>query len=130
MPPNDNARVSVIISAHNASEKISETLESLLAQTSDSWEAIVVDDGSSDETVAVASAYANRDALIRYVRLKRGGISAAINSGVTLAFSEWLLFLYCDVWLLTSYLELLFGVLKSGIGFDAIFCCESRITQD
>ena len=46
--------VSVIIPAHNAAGTIAETLASLRAQTSERWEAIVVDDGSSDQTAAIA----------------------------------------------------------------------------
>ena len=92
MPTKDNAGVSIIIPNHSAVGTISETLESLLRQTSDSWEAIVVDDGSSDDAV-VASAYANRDARIRYVRQERGGISTARNVGLSLARFDWLLFL-------------------------------------
>jgi glycosyltransferase involved in cell wall biosynthesis len=130
MPTNDNARVSFIIPAHNAAKTIAETLESLLAQTSDSWEAIVVDDGSSDDTVVVASAYANRDGRIRYVRRERGGVSAARNAGVTLARFDWLLFLDADDWLLPSYLERMIGVLESGIGVDAVFCGAARVTPD
>ena len=130
MPTDGNARVSVIVPAHNAARTISETLESLLAQTSDSWEAIVVDDGSSDETVVVASSYANRDARVRYVRRERGGVSAARNAGITLARFDWLLFLDADDWLLASYLERMIGVLESGIGVDAVYCGAARVTLD
>jgi glycosyltransferase involved in cell wall biosynthesis len=130
MATNDSAGVSVIIPAHNAAGTLSETLDSLLAQTSDSWEALIVDDGSSDDTLLVASAYANRDARIHYVRREWGGVSAARNAGVTLAGFDWLLFLDADDWLLPSYLERMIGVLESGLGVDAVFCGSARVTPD
>jgi glycosyltransferase involved in cell wall biosynthesis len=59
--------ISVVIPAHNAAGTIAETLESLRAQTSSGWEAIVVHDGSSDGTAGVVSRCAERDARIRIV---------------------------------------------------------------
>ncbi|MBE7443833.1 MAG: glycosyltransferase [Planctomycetia bacterium] len=52
--------VSVIIPAHNAAETLSETLESLLAQTYRYWEGIVVNDGSSDETDAIGTNFSKK----------------------------------------------------------------------
>jgi glycosyltransferase involved in cell wall biosynthesis len=60
-------KVSVIIPAHNAARTIAETLASLQAQTWPDWEAIVVDDGSRDETAAIAAGFAEHDARIRAV---------------------------------------------------------------
>ena len=51
--------VSVIIPAYNAAQTIAEAIESILAQTCPKWEAIIVDDGSSDATPEIAAALAN-----------------------------------------------------------------------
>jgi peptidoglycan/xylan/chitin deacetylase (PgdA/CDA1 family)/2-polyprenyl-3-methyl-5-hydroxy-6-metoxy-1,4-benzoquinol methylase len=131
MPRKDNVRVSVIIPTHNAAGTTHETLESLLAQTSNRWEAIIVDDGSSDDTAAVAAAFvAKPDARIRYVRQEQNGVSAARNAGVERARFDWLLFLDADDWVLPSYLERMVKVLESGIGVDAIFCGAAGVTLD
>jgi len=129
-PAGNDARVSVIVPAHNAAGTIFETLESLLAQTYDGWEAVVVDDGSADGTAAVASGFAERDARIRCVSKKQGGVSAARNAGVELAHFDWLLFLDADDWLLPSHLERMVRVLESIAGFDAVFCAAARVTPD
>jgi len=62
-----SVNVSVIIPAYNAAATIADTLESLRTQTYTGWEAIVVDDGSSDGTVAVAARIAAQDVRIRIV---------------------------------------------------------------
>jgi glycosyltransferase involved in cell wall biosynthesis len=122
--------VSVVIPARNATETISETLQSLLVQSSDHWEAIVVDDGSTDETAALASRFAGCDARIRCVSQNQGGVSAARNKGVELARSDWVLFLDADDWLLPAYLERMHAVLESSGNVDAAFCGAARVTPD
>ncbi|MGH7791810.1 MAG: glycosyltransferase family 2 protein, partial [Thermodesulfobacteriota bacterium] len=85
--------VSVIIAAHNAADTIAETLQSLLDQTFPHWEAIVVDDGSSDGTENVVKSFVERDARFRFLRQQQMGVSAARNNGIKLARFDWLVFL-------------------------------------
>jgi glycosyltransferase involved in cell wall biosynthesis len=61
-------RVSIVIPAFNRADLIGRTVESVLAQTTTDWELVVFDDGSTDETAAVAAAYADQDARIRVLR--------------------------------------------------------------
>ena len=98
------ANVSVVIPAHNAEETIAKTLQSLLAQTLLNWEAIVVDDGSVDRTVEVIKAVASQDSRIRVVSQSNMGVSAARNTGIHLAQSDWLLFLDADDWIAPDHL--------------------------
>src|SRR6266508_5717575 len=98
-------RVSVIIPAHNAAATIAETLDSLCAQTYTDWEAIVVDDGSSDATASVVESYAARDARIQLIRQPQAGVSEARNAGVRLARFDWLLFHDFDDWILPEYVD-------------------------
>jgi len=97
--------VSVVIPARNAEATIAETLDSLIGQTFQGWEAVVVDDGSTDGTVAEASRFAARDKRIRVVQQQPAGVSAARNFGIGLASNDWLLFLDADDWLLPNHLE-------------------------
>ena len=71
--------VSVIIPARNAAATIAETLDSLLAQTHPHWQAIVIDDGSTDDTRRIAKAYAARDSRLRVIKGRGRGVSAARN---------------------------------------------------
>jgi glycosyltransferase involved in cell wall biosynthesis len=86
--------VSVIIPAHDAERWIADAIGSALAQTWPNTEVIVVDDGSSDETAAVAERFVS--ARVRLVRQQRAGASAARNRGISEARGDYLQFLDAD----------------------------------
>ncbi len=73
--------ISVVVPAYNAARFLGETLESLTAQTEERWECVVVDDGSTDTTFAIASGFAERDARFRALQVDHGGSSHARNEG-------------------------------------------------
>ncbi len=89
MPPT----VSVIIPAYNAGLWIQRAIESCLAQTSQPLEIIVVDDGSSDDTAAIAASFSPS---VQLVRQPNAGPAAARNQAARLAQGEWLGFLDAD----------------------------------
>jgi len=123
-------KVSIVIPAHNAEETIAETLQSLLAQTFADWEAIVVDDGSTDQTVEAARRFASRDSRIRVASQSNMGVSAARNTGIRLAQSEWLLFLDADDWIAPQHLEKMFSVLEADSKLDAVHCGWALVAPD
>src|SRR5215469_1740135 len=75
-------QVSVIVPAFNRAETIATTLDSLIAQTFADWEAIVVDDGSTDATAAMVEGYASGDQRFRLLSQANAGVSAARNVGI------------------------------------------------
>jgi len=85
--------ISCIVPVYNGERFLSETLDSVLAQTYKSLEVIVVDDGSTDQTPAVAARYGDR---LRYARQENRGPAAARNHGATLAKGDLLAFLDAD----------------------------------
>lgn len=87
---------SVIIPAFNARETLGETLLALRAQTCRDWEAIVLDDQSTDDTAAIAQRHAAADPRISVMRLSNGGPSKARNAGAAAAKGDWLAFLDAD----------------------------------
>lgn len=95
--------VSVVIPAYNAEKYLAEAIESVLVQQSSDLEIIVVDDGSTDGTAAVAGRYADR---IRFVRQSNLGVAAARNHGIRLARGEVLGFLDADDCFTADALEL------------------------
>jgi glycosyltransferase involved in cell wall biosynthesis len=86
--------VTVVIPAHNAESTLADTLQSLLAQTFTGFEAIVVDDGSTDSTAATASS--TGDPRVRVLSIQRGGVSRARNLGIAQAMGRYIAFLDAD----------------------------------
>lgn len=88
-----NPLVSVVVTTYNQAAYIEQTLESVLAQTYDPYEVIVVDDGSTDDTPARMVRF---DGRIEYVRQKNMGVAGSRNTGVGMARGEFIAFLDGD----------------------------------
>lgn len=90
--------ISVIMPAFNAAQHIRQSIQSVLAQTFDDWDLIVVDDGSTDETAIVAGSFS--DPRIHCVGRENGGQAAARNTGIVSTHGEFVAFLDADdLWL-------------------------------
>ena len=86
MAPRDGMevpRVSILTPAYNAATTLHETLASVQRQTFTEFEVIVVDDGSSDNTAAIAEQFGACDPRFRLIRQKNAGVAAARNTGLT-----------------------------------------------
>ena len=111
-------KISVVVPVYNVEDFLTPCLESLVAQTVDDFEVVLVDDGSTDGSVAIAEAYAGRDARFRIVSQENGGLSKARNTGMEVAEGEYLAFLDSDDTLPPNAYELLLGALeKTGSDF-------------
>lgn len=88
--------VSVIVPAYNIEEWLGECVESILAQTFRDFELMIVDDGSTDGTAAVAARYAAQDKRVRVVRKENEGPGEARNAGVRKAQGRWITFVDGD----------------------------------
>jgi len=99
--------VSVIIPSFNRELLIAETLDSILAQTYSSWEAIVVDDGSADNTCQLVKSYSDRDQRIKLIQRNREpkGASVCRNIGLENAKGKYVIFLDSDDLLSPDCLE-------------------------
>ncbi|WP_353720520.1 glycosyltransferase family 2 protein [Dyadobacter sp. 676] len=91
-----SAIVSIIIPSYNYGFVIGETLENLLAQNFQEWEALVVDDGSSDNTGEVVARFAARDSRIQYIRQTNSGVSIARNRGFRHSKGKYIQYLDAD----------------------------------
>jgi glycosyltransferase involved in cell wall biosynthesis len=95
---------SVVMAAYNAGPTIEASIESLLAQTFDSFELIVVDDGSTDDTTEKVKAFEG-DGRVTLVRQPNFGLAAARNTGIAVAGAELVSMLDSDDLWLPTYLE-------------------------
>lgn len=89
-------QVSVVIPAFNRAGTVASTLSSVLDQAGPSFEVVVVDDGSHDDTAARATEAAGGDGRVNVVRQTNRGVCAARNRGAAASTGELLLFLDCD----------------------------------
>lgn len=88
--------ISIIIPAYNAEKYIEKCIHSIIGQSYSDFEAIIVDDGSTDHTVKIISMWSSRDARIRLVKNSRKGVSSARNCGIAEARARFITFLDSD----------------------------------
>ncbi len=94
-----NQLVSIIIPCYNAEKYIAETIQSVLDQTYQNWELIIVDDGSKDSSSKIVSNFLNDNRISFYHQIN-SGVSSARNNGFTKAYGKYITFLDADdVWL-------------------------------
>ena len=90
-----NELVSIIMPAYNASKYIAESVDSVLAQTYQNWELIIIDDGSKDNTAEIIGKYT--DKRIKFYKNETNlGVSAARNKAIQIAQGSWTAFLDSD----------------------------------
>ncbi len=111
--------LTAIIPMHNSAATVGRAIASLREQALQDWEAIVVDDGSSDGGASIAAfeAAARGDARLRLVRQANGGVSSARNTGLDAATGKYILFLDADDWMLPG-------------GVDALVAAAERAGSD
>jgi glycosyltransferase involved in cell wall biosynthesis len=110
---------SVIIPAYNEAGLVGSAIESVLRQSRPDWEAIVVDDGSTDGTAEAVHEFELRDPRVRMVQKANEGLSAARNSGIDVARARYVTFLDSDDLLMPGYLDAMGAALDAnpGAGF-------------
>ncbi len=109
-----NNLISIVVPAYNVALFISETLESIRKQTFTNWEAIIVDDGSTDNTVEVIKDYISSDNRFRLICQDNSGVSVARNTGILAASGMYLSFLDGDDMWQPTFLEELFNAFQEG----------------
>lgn len=124
-------RVTVLIAAHNAATTLPTALRSLTAQTWPELEILVLDDASTDDTIAVAHAHAAHDPRIRVVPLSvNGGAYAARNAGLAMATGEFVTLHDADDWSHPLKIETQVAHLLSHPGQIACTSQQARMRDD
>lgn len=123
-------QVSIIMPARNAEATIEAALDSLKAQSMTDWEAVVVDDGSTDGTAAIIGRLSNADPRIKHIRGPGEGASAARNRGIAAAHGQWLAFLDADDWVDPRFLEKMLAALEQATDYRVAYCMFRRVMPD
>lgn len=119
-----NPKLAVIIPVYNGSGTIGQCLAALGASTFRDFEAIVVDDGSSDDSAAIAERFP-----VRLVRLmQNSGPGTARNAGVAVSSAPLLFFLDADIIVPQSFLAKAIDTMQARPDFSGLFCSYSRAT--
>lgn len=106
--------VSFVVPVHNAVSSVGFALSSILGQSYSNFEAVVVDDGSTDSTADIVAAYT--DPRVRLFRKRQGGPSSARNLGIREAKGEYIAFLDDDDILFPTYLDDCVNIMRSSSG--------------
>lgn len=121
--------LSVIVSIFNIAPYLERAIESICGQTYHSLEIILVDDGSTDESGSICDQWAEKDARIRVLHKKNGGLSSARNAGIEIATGEYLAFVDGDDWIEPCMYERMISCLEQKEAQLAI-CNYKEITKD
>lgn len=106
----DNIKVSVIVPVFNASQYISKTLNSIISQDFDSFEIIVVDDGSTDDSMNIVHDALDGCAIPhKIIHQENAGVSVARNKGIEASTGEYLVFVDADDYVSSSHLSTLYN---------------------
>lgn len=100
-----NPEVSIVVPVYNAAKSIDGMIASVLQQTETTWELILVNDGSTDNSKAIIRRYAENDRRIHLISQPNSGPSVARNAGMAKARAEWIAFIDADDTVTSDYLE-------------------------
>jgi glycosyltransferase involved in cell wall biosynthesis len=106
--------VSIIVPCFNQAQYLDEALQSVLDQTYENWECIIVNDGSPDNTEAIAKKWVKKDSRFNYLYKTNGGVSSSRNLALQRAKGDYIQFLDCDDFLNKEKLELSLNLINEG----------------
>lgn len=121
--------ISIIIPVYNAASYLETCLNSIISQTFEDYEVIMIDDGSTDESGIVCDLYSKKDKRFQVIHQKNSGVSNARNVGLTVSQGEYILFVDSDDYIGDKLLEkLTCQISKSNA--DLIIFGYNEVKQD
>ena len=121
-------KISVILPVYNVEKYIDCSLKSICGQTHQNLEILLIDDGSTDNSLQKCKEWATKDARIKVHHQKNAGASAARNAGIELATGKYIMFVDADDWIEKNMLEVLYTMAESK-NADAA-CCVLKEDSD
>nr|MCR5478295.1 glycosyltransferase [Ruminococcus sp.] len=116
-----NALISVVVPVYNTDpHMLVKCFNSIIFQTYQSLELIIVDDGSNRETAFFLDSYKKKDSRIKVIHNKNGGASIARNTGIKIASGDYITFVDSDDWLEPDYIEYLLSRFSNDV--DIVMC--------
>ena len=107
----ENELISIIVPIYNVENYLRQCLDSILNQTYQNFECLLINDGSPDNSADICREYAVKDSRFKYFEKGNGGVSSARNLGIEHSKGEYITFIDSDDWVDSDYLEVLYTTL-------------------
>lgn len=104
--------ISVVVPVYNVENYLSKCIDTILCQTYENIEIILVDDGSKDSSGIICDEYQKKDPRIKIIHKKNGGLSDARNAGIKKATGKYITFIDSDDYIEKDYVEYLYNLMK------------------
>lgn len=121
---------SVVIPVYNVSLYLEKCITSVLAQSFDSYEIILVDDGSTDDSTEICNKFAESDNRVKVIRKKNGGLVSARNTGLINSSGQYILYLDGDDWLHDDTLAIIWRRALAQYKPDMVVFNMSKVFND
>lgn len=122
-------KISVIIPVYNVEKYLECCLDSVVNQTFEDFEAILVDDGSPDKCGEICDRYAQMDQRFKVIHKENGGLASARNAGLDICQGDYICFVDSDDYIEPYYLEFLFSQID-GSNFDFVSCAANFVNEN
>ena len=106
------SKVSIVVPIYNVEKYLKQCIESIINQTLQDIEIILVDDGSPDNCPQICDEYAKKDSRIKVVHKKNGGLSSARNAGIEVATGDFIGFVDSDDYIELDMYEKMYNIAK------------------
>ena len=100
--------ISIIVPIYNVEKYLRQCLDSIMNQTYQNFECLLINDGSPDNSANICREYVDKDSRFKYFEKENGGVSSARNLGIEYSKGEYITFIDSDDWVDSDYLELLY----------------------
>lgn len=125
----NNDLISIIIPIYNAERFMAQTLDSVLEQTYPHWEAILINDGSTDNSLAILQKYAAKDKRFKIINKQNEKLSAARNDGLKAASGQYITFLDADDMWYPQFLEFMLQAIQKQ-NADVVWCRYNECNEN
>ena len=122
-------KVSIIVPVYNAEEYLCRCLDSIMDQALSDFEAILVDDGSPDESGKICDEYASKDSRFKVIHQANGGVSKARQAGLDVAKGDYVIHADPDDWVEPDWLQSLYEEAVTS-GVDMVMCDFERVYKN
>lgn len=125
-----NPIVSIIVPCYNQAQYLDEVLQSVLDQTYENWECIIVSDGSPDNTQEIAENWVAKDQRFRYYYQQNAGVSSARNLGITNSTGEFILPLDGDDKIARDYIKQAIEAFRNDNSLKLVYCRAEKFGDE